>query len=142
MQYQDYLFNQRLPLMNKALDAYALRSKTIAKNIANINSPHYRPENVKFEEYFQEQDVVVTGTQDDSKHIPLGKPETDVVESNVVPQDIPEPQVYFSGATHVDIDREMASLAETQIRFRFASQMVKNYFTGLNSSITGNQPSQ
>ena len=139
MQYQDYLFSKRLPLMNKALDAYALRSRTIAKNIANINSPHYRPESVKFEEFFHNPEVSIKGVKDDSKHIPIGAPDANSVEGEVEPQNIPEPQIYFSGETHVYIDREMASLAETQIRFRFASQMVKRFFTGLNSSITGNQ---
>ncbi len=125
--------------MNKALDAYALRSRTIAQNIANVNTPHYRPESVKFEEFFHNPEVSITGAAESSMHIPIGKPDANAVESEKIPQNIPEPQVYFSGETHVDIDREMATLAETQIRFRFGSQMVKRFFTGLNSSITGNQ---
>lgn len=139
MIYNNYLFSKRLPLMNRALDAYALRSRTIAQNIANVNTPHFRPENVKFEEFFHNPEVSITGATETPTHIPIGKPDPGSVEGEKIPQNIPEPQVYFSGETHVDIDREMATLAETQIRFRFGSQMVKRFFTGLNSSITGNQ---
>ncbi|HPD33919.1 MAG TPA: flagellar basal body rod protein FlgB [Bacteroidota bacterium] len=139
MQYNDYLFNTKLPLMNRALDAYALRMKTIAKNIANLDSPQYRPEKVAFEEYFQEAEVALSGARSDKRHIPLGKTQEVNVEGQAVQQDIPRPQIFFSGETHTDIDREMSSLAETQIRFRFASQMVSKYFKGLNQAITGVQ---
>lgn len=139
MQYNDYLFNTRLPLMNRALDAYALRTKTIAKNIANLDSPQYRPEKVAFEEYFQEAEIALSGARNDARHIPLGKPPEGSIQGNSVQQDIPRPQIFFSGETHTNIDREMASLAETQIRFRFASQSVAKYFQGLNKAITGMQ---
>ncbi|MCE5305555.1 flagellar basal body rod protein FlgB [bacterium] len=139
MQYTDYLFNTKLPLMNRALDAYALRTKTIAKNIANLDTPQYRPEKVKFEEYFQDAEIALVGIRTDSMHIQLGKPEEGSVKGDIAAQDIPQPQLFFSGETHVDIDREMSSLAETQIRFRFASQMVGKYFRGMNQAITGIQ---
>ena len=139
MQYNDYLFNTKLPLMNRALDAYALRLKTIGKNIANMDSPQYRPEKVAFEEYFQEAEIVLSGAKSDFQHIPLGKPAEGSVAGEAVAQDIPTPQIFFSGETHTNIDREMSSLAETQIRFRFASDMVAKYFRGLNQSITGMQ---
>ncbi|MFW5702289.1 MAG: hypothetical protein ACOCX7_05015, partial [Bacteroidota bacterium] len=50
---------------------------------------------------------------------------------------VPGPEVYFSGETHVNIDKEMSNLAQNQIRFRFASKMVNGYFTGMQSSISG-----
>lgn len=137
MLYNNYLFSKRLPLMNRALDAYALRSRTIAKNIANANSPHYRPESVKFEEFFHHPEVVLKGSTNDNRHIPVGRPAPGSIQGEVHPQNIPEPQIYFSGETHVNVDREMSTLAETQIRFRFGAQMVKRFFTGLSNSITG-----
>jgi len=123
--------------LNRALDAYALRQQTIAKNIANSSSPHYRPEKVRFEEFFQEQDVVAQGVRDDGMHIPIGvKPEGEVMpEKELAP--VPKPEIYFSGESHVNIDKEMSELAQNQIRFRFASSMVKKYFQGISSSIRG-----
>lgn len=123
--------------MNRALDAYALRQRTISKNIANVNSPHYRPEMVRFEEFFHDQDVAITGSETDRYHIPLGKPDIAAVKGEVDGAPVPRPEIYFSGETHVNIDKEMSNLAQNQIRFRFASKMVNGYFTGMQSAIKG-----
>ncbi len=137
MIFRDHLFKVRVPLMNKALDAYSLRLRTISKNIANVNSPHYRPQMVKFEELFQKQDVVLKGQRSSDRHIPIGQSPDDVTgELNNTA--IPESEVYFSGETHVNIDKEMSAMAENQIRFQFVSQQMARHFRGLSSSITGN----
>ena len=132
-----HLFKNRMPLMNSALDTYALRQQTISKNIANINSPHYRPESVKFEEFFHQQEAVLAGSTTTDSHIPLGASNPSFAEGEKVPQEVPSPQVYFSGETHVNIDKEMSSLAQNQIRYRFVSQMVNRYFSGMQSAIQG-----
>ncbi len=137
MIFRQYLFKTKLPLMNKALDTYSLRQRTISKNIANATSPHYRPEEVKFEEYFTENNVTLEGQNNEERHIPLGKMNANEVEPELADAEVPNPEVYFSGETHVNIDKEMSNLAQNQIRFRFASQMVKGYFTGISSSIRG-----
>lgn len=123
--------------MNSALDAYALRTTTTAKNIANVTSPQYRPERVKFEEFFQNQEVTETGSLTDEHHIPLGKPDESAVSGEVEDSPIPKPEIYFSGETHVNIDKEMSEMAQNQIRFRFASGAVKHYFQGMSSAIRG-----
>ena len=123
--------------MNRALDAYAMRQRTISKNIANATSPHYRPENVKFEEFFHEAGIVATGARTSPSHIPIGKPYEGDVEGEVQNAPVPNPEIYFSGETHVNIDKEMSNLAQNQIRFRFGSKMVKKYFSGMNTAITG-----
>lgn len=123
--------------MNRALDAYALRTRTTSKNIANVTSPHYRPERVKFEEFFQDQEVVASGSKDDEMHIPIGKPDESSVTGEIENSQIPKPEIYFSGETHVNIDKEMSEMAQNQIRFRFASGAVKRYFAGMASAIRG-----
>lgn len=137
MIYKQYLFKQRLPLLNKALDAYALRQKVIAKNIANATSIGYKPQEVKFEELLNAPDIVAKGKITNELHIPIGKKEVNEIELKAEEANVPEPEVYFSGESSVNIDKEMANLAKNQIRFRFASQIVKSYFQGLQSAITG-----
>ncbi len=123
--------------MNRGLDTYALRQRTISKNIANATSPHYRPEAVKFEEFFHDPEVVTKGERTDNYHIPFGKPDEKAIKGEVEGEDVPRPEIYFSGETHVNIDKEMSKLAQNQIRFRFTSNMVNRYFQGLGQSITG-----
>ncbi len=134
--FRNHLFKSRVPLMNRALDAYALRLRTTSKNITNVNSPHYRPEAVKFEEFFQKQEVVLKGSRSDEMHIPIGTSPDDV-EGEVTPAAVPEPEIYFSGETHVNIDKEMSNMAENQIRFQYVSQAMGRYFKGVNSAING-----
>jgi flagellar basal-body rod protein FlgB len=134
---RNHLFSQRAPIMNRALDTYALRQRTISKNIANVDSPHYRPENVKFEEYFNNQEVVLKGETPNSNHIPIGAVSTNDVQGEVGQAPVPKPEVYFSGETHVNIDKEMSNMAQNQIRFRFTSQMMGRLFKGMTAAITG-----
>ncbi len=137
MVFKFHMFKKGVPLMNRALDTYALRQRTTAKNIANVNSPHYRPERVKFEEFFHDEEVVLKGNNTEGVHIPLGKPDTLAIKGEVNERDVPRPEVYFSGETHVNIDKEMAEMAQNQIRYRFGSQMMSKLFRGMGSAISG-----
>lgn len=134
---KDFLFNTKLPLMNKALDSYALRQQTTAKNIANADTPNYRPERVRFEELFHNEEVVLKGVETKSGHIPLGRANSGPPMGQKEFRDIPEAVVFFSGENHVNLDREMAESAENQIRFRLVTKMVNKYFNGISSSIKG-----
>lgn len=138
------MFKSRLPLMNRAMDAYSLRQQTTAKNIANATSPRYRPERVKFEELFHDQEVVIKGSTTEGSdvgssaaNIPIGKLAGDDVEGEKENRAIPEAEVYFEGETHVNVDKEMNEMAQNQIRYRFASMATKKHFNGMLSSIRG-----
>lgn len=137
MVFRFHMFKEGLPLMNRALDAYSLRQQTISKNIANATSPHYRPERVKFEELFHKQKMTLQGIREEPTQIPIGKHRRDVPEGEKEPKPIPEPEVFFSGETHVNIDHEMSQLAQNQIRFQFGSQMTNKFFDGISQSISG-----
>lgn len=124
--------------MNRALDAYALRQETIARNIANATTPNYRPEKVRFEEEFAKvQGVVAKGSRTDGRHIRIGALTENEVQGERRDADVPKPEILFSGKSHVNVDTEMADLAQNQIRFRFASRMLSRYFLGLQNSIRG-----
>lgn len=137
MEVNDRLFQGNMPLYSRALDAYALRQRTIAKNIANATSPGYRPERVRFEEEFQESQNMLRGTRSEGGHTSIGpRPPGDVAgEREDAP--IPKPEVYFAGESHVNIDKEMSEMAQNQIRFRLASRLTQRYFSGLQSAIRG-----
>lgn len=138
MSVRNLMFKGRIPLLNRALDAYTLRQKTIAKNIANATTPNYRPERVRFEEEFQKiQGVAARGMKTSSTHIPSGAPTSGEIEGKVEDADVPKPEVFASGESHVSLDNEMAELAQNQIRFRFASKMMGRYFKGLQGAIKG-----
>jgi flagellar basal body rod protein FlgB len=92
---------------------------------------------VKFEEYFHNPEVTAKGETTEETHIPLGRKNPGDVEGDVNDAPVPQPEIYFSGETHVNIDKEMSTMAQNQIKYRFASKMVQKYFQGMMTSITG-----
>jgi len=132
-----HLFKKDLPLMNRALDAYALRQQTFAKNIANATSPHYRPERVKFEELFHKQATVIKGSTSSDNHMPIGVGSNEDIKGEKYPQKIPKAEIFFSGETHVNIDKEMSYMAQNQIKFKFGSKMTGKFFEEISKSISG-----
>ncbi len=138
MEIRAWLFRERLPLLHRALDAYALRQRVIAENIANATTSDYRPQRVRFEEFFQQQEGIVNrGIRTHLHHIPLGPPDPAHVQAAREHPPIPEPERYAAGESHVNIDREMTELLETQLRFRLVARMVGRYFQALQTAIRG-----
>jgi flagellar basal-body rod protein FlgB len=132
----------KISLLHKALSAYALRQKVSSENIANINTVGFRAQAVSFKEEMesasQQEQVQLAVT--DAKHIgPSGGnaagSETRIVDAasaGIIPND-----PYASGANNVDIDHEMADLAETQIKFQYAARMLTDTFKQIQISIRG-----
>jgi flagellar basal-body rod protein FlgB len=136
MKVDNLLFKGRIPLYNKALDSYAMRMTTSARNIANVNTVGYKPEAVKFEELFKEQVASLQGATTNERHIPTS------LDVNTVPQvnnqQIPVGEIMQSGENDVNLDKEMSILAQTQIRFQFVSSSASKHFKQLGAAITGN----
>ena len=135
------LFNKtNIPLLGKALDAYALRQKVIASNIANIATVGYRSRRVSFEDELAGtlQGQQISGTQTNEHHLPIGSPEEaepaiEVTDSNKDSAGTTN----TSGVNDVDIDNEMAELAKDQIQFRMAARLIADTFKGIQNSIRG-----
>ena len=119
-----HLFKKNVPVLNRALDAYAMREKVIAKNIANATTPNYRPEKVRFEEEFQKVKTMAQGQTTDQRHIPVGAPRAGNIVGVHDEADVPRAEILHSGESHVNIDKEMAELAQTQIQVAFGQVLV------------------
>jgi flagellar basal-body rod protein FlgB len=134
------LFEQtRIPLLSKALDAYALRQKAIATNIANVGTPGYRARTVQFEEELAGA-LTRSGMQavtTNARHIPIkGKSLEDL--RLAVSDRAGEPGAPGGGTmSNVDVDQEMAELAQNQIRYRFSARLIADAFRGIQKSIRG-----
>ncbi len=101
-------------VVSKSLDANMLRSRVIANNIANVNTPGYKRTDVNFEGQLRDaiDRSTLRGTVTNERHVELGRPRVTDVEADAYhPIDGTLP----SGVNNVDIDHEMANLAETQL---------------------------
>ena len=43
------VYNKAIPLVKEALNSRALRQDLISSNIANVDTPFYRPKDIEFE---------------------------------------------------------------------------------------------
>ena len=71
----EQMFQQTpIPVMLKTLDAGMLRSRVIANNIANINTPGYQRVEVNFEDELKKalDKSSVRGVRTNEKHLPIG----------------------------------------------------------------------
>jgi flagellar basal-body rod protein FlgB len=127
----DKLFGGHYPLLKQALHACALRQEAIAHNIANVNTPGYRRIDVSFEEFLRAAQTTPLRTTD-PRHIAIPPPQP---ASPQVTSDEGAP-MRPDGNT-VDIDYEMAQLAENQIRFQALSQLISGRYQSLKTVITG-----
>ena len=113
--------------LGKALDGLSLRQQVIGNNLANVDTPNFKTSEVSFEQDLQaamrrpeELQMVATdpGHLGGSSSISL-----DDVRAKAVP--ILDTQLRNDGS-NVDVDREMARLAETQISFQAATQLLND----------------
>lgn len=101
-------------LLGRAMDAYALRQKAIAANIANMDTPGYVRQEVSFEEQLQK----ASNLNSDGGS---GAVKPKLTEAEGKPQ----------------LEDEMFTLADTQIRVQLATRALRHSFSMLKAGITG-----
>jgi len=128
----------RIPFLGKALDAYSLRNRVIAGNIANVETPGFVAKQVTFEEQLA---GAMNGTslamaQTNERH--LGPSAPGLPDASIVTPS-PAGDPLASGVNGVDIETEMAELAKNQLRFKYAAKLLGEQFRGIQKSIRGTQ---
>ncbi|MDR2577897.1 MAG: flagellar basal body rod protein FlgB [Chitinispirillales bacterium] len=124
-----------LPVITRGMDAAMLRARVMANNIANVNTPGFARVEVKFEEEMRRalDRTRLQGTRTNNGHMKIGRLNLDEVGPTAYrPYDPTLP----SGVNNVDIDTEMAKLAETQIAFNYLQKFHQGMFNKLNSAIS------
>lgn len=102
-------------MLGRAMDAYTLRQKMTATNIANADTPNYKRHEVQFEEELQkaQQTQGVAGM----KNVTPSITETD---------------------QGVMLEDEMIEMTDTQIRVQLVTRSLRHHFSLLRNGITGN----
>ena len=111
-------FMQTFGVLHRGLDCAALRQQTIANNIANVNTPHYKRKEVTFEgelhrALYGPQPIPAQRT--DERHL---KFKGQVSLSEVVPKINVESETFSrNDENNVDINQEMAELAKNNMSY-------------------------
>ena len=131
------LFNRTVtPDLEKSMDVYSLRQKTISNNIANAMTPGYKALKVEFEEEYKKSlnPNAVRGSRTSENHLPLGTKSFSQIKPKV---DFKEDGLNDSGLNNVDIDKEMAELAENSLRYEMSTKLIFKRFANIKGAIRG-----
>ena len=113
-----------------------MRQKAIANNIANVNTPGYQRIEVSFENELRKalDPKRLVGAQTNAAHMQIGKPTlADIQPKAYRPNDPTLP----GQINNVDIDMEMAKLAENQILFNAGVKLLTDRSSVIRSAISG-----
>lgn len=101
--------------LSSALDGLALRQRSIASNIANVNTPNYTAQRVQFEDVLRRS--VSAGD---------GKASASIARSL-------EPTK--TNGNNVNLETETLSNIDTVLRFQFATQAISGQFSSVRTAM-------
>jgi len=124
--------------LKKTLDAQALRQRAHTQNIANAETPGYKRVAVDFED--QLKDILAgessaTLRTSDPRHLTTNGAGSVAELQATAHQEPLDPDA--TGINGVNIDQEMSQMAETQLRYMTALELLKRRYTNLKSAIKG-----
>lgn len=126
------LFGGTISSLEKGLSYATVRQKTIAQNIANVDTPNYKAKDVSFKKMLTEaQQTGLSAYRTDSRHYDFKMSEkTPGVFSY-------ENLRYRQNGNGVDMDAEQAKMAENTIYYNALIDRVNGKLNTLNTVIKG-----
>jgi len=118
------------------MDASTLRQKAIADNVANVNTPGYKRVEVSFESELSKalDPNLLQGARTDPGHMEIGKPNLLSLHPEAYR---PNDPTQAGQINNVDIDMEMAKLAENQILFSADVKLLQDRVDTIRSAVSG-----
>ncbi len=124
--------------LENAMNAATMRHRVISNNIANVDTPYYKRSDVAFEEMLAQAiggqgNRALPGKLTNNRHIPI---------NGSYPS--PAPQVIMDESTAINnnrnnvyMDKEMALLAENQLRYNLINQQISHDVKMMRIGIQG-----
>lgn len=125
-----------IPIYSRLADLASTRHKVVASNIANVNTEGYEKRQFDFDKELRKaiDKPEVPGVTTHPSHIPLGNSPDGAPTIEKVKKSEND-----TGMNSVDVDEEMATLAQNQITFEFSADMLARKFKSLKTAIRGGQ---
>ena len=129
------MFSSQISLVGRVMDMQLQRQNVITGNLANIETPNYKPRELEFEKELQAAlGLDMRGRMSITKqgHMPAAfnpdnfGPEW---EKQFKPRQI-------HGEDRVNLDKEMAKHAKNQLQYTALTQIMSKTFESMNSIIT------
>ena len=131
------IFDTQFSLLQKSLDLRSQRNTLLSSNVANMETPGYKARDMVFENALGDALAARTPGQlntTNTRHLDGRR--------NVLPLDRVGGEVIFTATNSasldgntVELEREMAKLAENQLAYSALSQMITEKFVKLRTAI-------
>lgn len=129
------LFDSDIGLVGRVLDMQLQRQNLVASNMANIKTPGYKTRKLEFEDELQAAlglDAKGKMSITDRKHMPavfdpngFGPEWTKAFKPRII-----------HGEDRVDLDKEMATMAKTNLHYSALTTIIRSKFEGIKQIIT------
>ena len=145
------LVDSTTSILRQALDGLTLRQSAISSNLANIDTPNYKPESVDFETALS-REVEAMSTPRGSGAMPASGPSADVamlatdprhyssagaVGAGVVTSTSSFSESLKNDGNQVDLESEMTALTQTQIKYSAVSRLIMGKYGQLSDVLGG-----
>jgi flagellar basal-body rod protein FlgB len=120
-------------MLEKLIGYSSMKQKVINKNIANLSTENYQREEVTFQNFLSNSSNGNLNISN-QKHIEIQNQGNLETNHSVVKSSTGEMN---SGVNNVDVEKEMAELAENTIVYKFAIRKLSGYFKGVQNVIKG-----
>ncbi|MGY0691552.1 flagellar basal body rod protein FlgB [Virgibacillus sp. FSP13] len=128
------LFGGTFRTLENSLDYASVKNSTISNNIANVDTPNYKAKDVTFKNVLhKELGNSLAAKRTHPKHLPFDN-ETLQNSYQVITKGN---TMYNHNGNNVDIDKEMAELAENQIHYQALVDRMNGKFRSLQTVIRG-----
>ena len=117
------LFDRTMGFLQRSLDVRTMRHKVLSDNVANAETPNYHPADIPFQRILEQtlhSDSSLSLATTHRSHIP------EILES---------PLEVVASAEAVNLDQEMANLAENNLMFQSGVQALLKKLEALKTTI-------
>ncbi|WP_046175061.1 flagellar basal body rod protein FlgB [Domibacillus indicus] len=124
------LFSNSITSLERGLDYASLRQKTIANNIANVDTPNYKAKDVDFKKILEDSKNDFQNYRTDKRHFTFSAQSSGpvITARNVA---------YNESGNSVDLDSEMSEMAENQIYYNALTDRLSSKYASLSNIIKG-----
>ncbi|WP_042144844.1 flagellar basal body rod protein FlgB [Paucisalibacillus sp. EB02] len=127
------LFSGTINTLQQSLNYSSIKNQTIASNIANVDTPNYKAKDVVFKDILQnELSSSLAAKKTNPRHLPFDQEHRSsyqIVQRNNT--------TFNHNGNNVDIDKEMAELAQNQIYYQSLVDRINGKFNSLQTVIKG-----
>lgn len=123
------LFSNSIQSLENALAYSSLKQKTISNNIANIDTPNYKAQEVSFKSEFNR--ATLQARRSDARHFQFKRGSSNIEVNTKATTS------YNHNGNNVDIDKEMAEMAQNQIYYNVLVDRMNGKFNSLKEALKG-----